>query len=70
MIGKDWLARPWNDVRSELDKLALNYTFKLTESYGRVRAAGELRVVRIRKIGERLEFVLARELTRSPESTP
>lgn len=67
---QDWLAYPWDEVRSELDSRKLDYTFRFTQPHRKVEAIGEARVVRIRMTGERLEFILASELAKSPELTP
>lgn len=69
MSTEDWLARPWPHVRAELERLG-HFEVSYTEAPKHRKVMGEARVVRIRKDGERLMLVLAREAVDNPETTP
>ena len=43
-----WLARPWDEVRPELERLGIKFVVRETKPRGRVQALGAARVVRVR----------------------
>lgn len=61
MRAARWLARPWDEVHPELERLEIEYVVKQTKPQGRIQALGKARVVRVRE-KERLELVIACEV--------
>lgn len=56
-----WLGRSWNEVQLELENLGKPYAFQITRPHGKMESWGDCRVVRIRKMGDRVNVLLAHE---------
>lgn len=61
MMMQTWLGRSWNEVQPELENLGKPYAFQITHPHGRMESWGNCRVVRIREVADRVDFILAHE---------
>jgi len=57
----DFLGKKWQEVLKELSEHKIQYTFKITYPQGKVLPCGDLRVVRVNKVKEKLKFILVHD---------
>lgn len=55
------LGREWQEVKGELEKMGLPYTYQIARPRGKMEAWGSCRVIRLRKIDNCVEVALAYE---------
>ena len=55
------LGREWQEVKGELEKIGLSYTYQISRPHGKMESLGDCRVIRVKKIADRVEIVLACE---------
>lgn len=59
MMHHDWLGCEWDEIRCKMEHSALPYQVKETGKRSKSPLFGKLRVVRVREINGRIDFVVA-----------
>lgn len=56
-----WLGKKWNDIHNEVSEFAGDIVVHITFPPGKESQTGDLRVARIKKDNDKLNFVLTRD---------
>ncbi|MDP4126348.1 MAG: hypothetical protein Q8912_05330 [Bacillota bacterium] len=65
-----WLGRSWDEVKLEVEQMFKPYTFQVARPHGKMEPTGNLRVVRVRELDDRVDLILAHESFVKETMTP